>query len=195
MLEPLHRALPNVREFGLRNHRRDGNGEMRLQGAAVQFAGTLKQSRSGYALLRQHGVGLNAGGRARQTRWGRANQNASRSDTVIGDPAEEVQPDRNADEDVLLSINEQIETLDGIISSLRGRTDSIATVLLQSSRCQLRDLRIQATRTKPLEDQVRTLAELVERKSAQLQIASAALAKATEHHRWVAQALANAQQE
>ena len=68
-------------------------------------------------------------------------------------------------------------------------------MLLHSSKCQLRDLRIQATKTKPLEEQVRTLAELVERKSSQLQIASATLAKATEHHRRVEQELADAEQE
>ena len=72
-------------------------------------------------------------------------------------------------------------TLDGVIESLQGRSDPVAVQWLESSKRQLRDLRIQATRTKPLAVQVQTLTDLVEKRETQVAIASATLLKAQEH--------------
>ena len=88
-----------------------------------------------------------------------------------------------------------METLDAIIASLRGRSDPVAVQWMESSKRQLRDLRIQATKTKPLEDQVQTLTELLERKRSQLEVASATVAKATEHYNRVSEEFAGVNEE
>lgn len=114
-------------------------------------------------------------------RWRKGRRTAAAKESAAEtSPADVVAPEDQC-QDELSSIKEQMGTLYGVIESLQGRSDPVAVQWLESSKRQLRDLRIQATRTKPLAVQVQTLTDLVEKRETQVAIASATLLKAQEH--------------
>ena len=58
-------------------------------------------------------------------------------------------------------------TLNTIIVSVKGRTDTTALSIVAQAQSELKDLRIQCTQAKPLTKQIATLRKLVDRRTAQ----------------------------
>ena len=83
-------------------------------------------------------------------------------------------------EEEVTSMKDQMESLDVVIAALKCRTDPVAEQLLDQSKDQLRDFRIQITKSKLLENQLETLTELVERRTLQVDAAGEHLRTARE---------------
>ena len=62
------------------------------------------------------------------------------------------------------ALKSEMSTLNHVISSLRGRSDDSASHIVSSAQERLKQLRVEVTRSKPLEVQARTLQELVGRR-------------------------------
>ncbi len=70
----------------------------------------------------------------------------------------------NAEEERIADIKEQMESLNYIIASVKGRSDPTSSQVRTGAQNQLKAFRIQVTKAKPLPEQESTLLELVERK-------------------------------
>ena len=77
------------------------------------------------------------------------------------------------------SVKEQMDSLNAILASVKGRQDVTSIRVRESATAELKSLRIAVTKTRPLAQQKKTLDELVVRKRAEFDTLEAALTVAT----------------
>ena len=156
-----------------------------------QGRGNGKGRGNGWNCLKTPSTGGGASPAMRR-RWPRRRAEEPQVETVlVEDDAQTV----NAEEERIADIKEQMESLNYIIASVKGRSDPTSSQVRTGAQNQLKAFRIQVTKAKPLPEQESTLLELVERKTQQCDTAAENFRKAQEAHRACLAELAGVKQQ
>ena len=137
-----------------------GNHALRGRPAAIAASGAVTPNGKDVRSIAKPAGRLGEGGR-----WRR--QRASQSAAVAFGLDQADADTEDAEVSRVSALKEQMASLDAVVASLKGRTDEFAAQMTFNAKAQLRELRVQITMTKPLQVQLQTLEELVERRTLQ----------------------------